>query len=170
MSTCPIGQQANLRIGLFLLDDSIDLSKQGEPQAPWHRIVGSSMGRTTSRTGCAYSKGSAERAGGQRRSREGWRRQAEAPVHKRTLKLIRVLRNAGVMQDGLVSPVEKGTPQGPAFSPWRAANQARAAVSLGAMPFAAANGESKGFCQVVGDQPASCGSMLVLADFAKSVG
>ena len=31
---------------------------------------------------------------------------------KRVLKLIRAFLNAGVMEDGLVSPVDEGTPQG----------------------------------------------------------
>ena len=36
---------------------------------------------------------------------------------KRVLKLIRVFLNAGVMEDGLVRPVEEGTPQGSPLSP-----------------------------------------------------
>ena len=36
---------------------------------------------------------------------------------KRVLKLIRAYLNAGVMENGLVSPVEKGTPQGGPLSP-----------------------------------------------------
>jgi RNA-directed DNA polymerase len=31
---------------------------------------------------------------------------------KRVLKLIRAFLNAGVMEDGLVRPVDEGTPQG----------------------------------------------------------
>jgi hypothetical protein len=36
---------------------------------------------------------------------------------KRVLKLIRAFLNAGVMEDGLVSPVDEGTPQGGRFRP-----------------------------------------------------
>jgi RNA-directed DNA polymerase len=36
---------------------------------------------------------------------------------KRVLKLIRAFLNAGVMEDGLVSPVDEGTPQGGPLSP-----------------------------------------------------
>ena len=36
---------------------------------------------------------------------------------KRLLKLIRALLNAGVMENGLVSPSEEGTPQGGPLSP-----------------------------------------------------
>jgi RNA-directed DNA polymerase len=36
---------------------------------------------------------------------------------KRVLKLIRAYLNAGVMENGLVSPIEKGTPQGGPLSP-----------------------------------------------------
>jgi RNA-directed DNA polymerase len=36
---------------------------------------------------------------------------------KRMLKLIRAFLNAGVMEDGLVSPVDEGTPQGGPLSP-----------------------------------------------------
>ena len=37
---------------------------------------------------------------------------------KRLLKLIRAFLNAGVMEDGLVSPTDEGTPQGGPLSPW----------------------------------------------------
>jgi len=37
---------------------------------------------------------------------------AERVGDKRVLKLIRAFLNAGVMEDGLVSPVDEGTPQG----------------------------------------------------------
>ncbi len=36
---------------------------------------------------------------------------------KRVLKLLRAFLNAGVMENGLVSPVDEGTPQGGALSP-----------------------------------------------------
>jgi RNA-directed DNA polymerase len=36
---------------------------------------------------------------------------------KRVLKLIRAFRNAGVMENGLVRPVDEGTPQGGPLSP-----------------------------------------------------
>ena len=36
---------------------------------------------------------------------------------KRVLKLIRAFLNAGVMEDGLVSPMDEGTPQGGPLSP-----------------------------------------------------
>ena len=37
---------------------------------------------------------------------------AERVGDKRVLKLIRAFLNAGVMEDGLVRPVDEGTPQG----------------------------------------------------------
>jgi RNA-directed DNA polymerase len=43
---------------------------------------------------------------------------AERVADKRMLKLIRAFLEAGVMEDGLVSPVEEGTPQGGPLSPW----------------------------------------------------
>ncbi len=42
---------------------------------------------------------------------------AERVSDKRLLKLIRALLTAGVMEDGLVSPVDEGTPQGGPWSP-----------------------------------------------------
>jgi len=42
---------------------------------------------------------------------------AERVDDKRVLKLIRAYLNAGVMEDGLVSPTEEGTPQGGPLSP-----------------------------------------------------
>jgi RNA-directed DNA polymerase len=42
---------------------------------------------------------------------------AERVSDKRMLKLIRVFLRAGVMEDGLVSPVDEGTPQGGPLSP-----------------------------------------------------
>src|SRR6266478_208311 len=42
---------------------------------------------------------------------------AERVADKRMLKLIRAFLKAGVMEDGLVSPVEEGTPQGGPLSP-----------------------------------------------------
>jgi RNA-directed DNA polymerase len=36
---------------------------------------------------------------------------------KRVLKLIRAFLKAGVMEDGLVSPVDEGTPQGGVLTP-----------------------------------------------------
>ncbi|HEV2731741.1 MAG TPA: group II intron reverse transcriptase/maturase [Terriglobales bacterium] len=42
---------------------------------------------------------------------------AERVADKRMLKLIRAFLEAGVMEDGLVSPVEEGTPQGGPLSP-----------------------------------------------------
>jgi RNA-directed DNA polymerase len=45
-------------------------------------------------------------------------RVAERVADKRVLKLIGAFLNAGVMEDGLVRPVEEGTPQGPAFAPF----------------------------------------------------
>ncbi len=42
---------------------------------------------------------------------------AEAVSDKRVLKLIRAFLNAGVMEDGLVRPVDEGTPQGGPLSP-----------------------------------------------------
>jgi RNA-directed DNA polymerase len=44
-------------------------------------------------------------------------RVAERVADKRVLKLIRAFLNAGVMEDGLVSPVDEGTPQGGPLSP-----------------------------------------------------
>ena len=44
-------------------------------------------------------------------------RVAERIADKRVLKLIRAFLNAGVMEDGLVRPVEEGTPQGGPLSP-----------------------------------------------------
>jgi RNA-directed DNA polymerase len=43
---------------------------------------------------------------------------AERVSDKRLLKLIRAFLTAGVMEGGLVSPVEEGTPQGGPLSPW----------------------------------------------------
>jgi RNA-directed DNA polymerase len=42
---------------------------------------------------------------------------AERVADKRMLKLIRAFLEAGVMEDGLVSPVDEGTPQGGPLSP-----------------------------------------------------
>jgi len=42
---------------------------------------------------------------------------AERISDKRMLKLIRAFLQAGVMEDGLVSPVDEGTPQGGPLSP-----------------------------------------------------
>ncbi|HZC80924.1 MAG TPA: reverse transcriptase domain-containing protein [Nitrospiraceae bacterium] len=42
---------------------------------------------------------------------------AKRVADKRMLKLIRALLEAGVMEDGLVSPVDEGTPQGGPLSP-----------------------------------------------------
>ena len=42
---------------------------------------------------------------------------AERVSDKRMLKLIRAFLTAGVMEDGLVSPVDEGTPQGGPLSP-----------------------------------------------------
>jgi RNA-directed DNA polymerase len=42
---------------------------------------------------------------------------AKRIIDKRVLKLIRAYLNAGVMEDGLVSPMEEGTPQGGPLSP-----------------------------------------------------
>jgi RNA-directed DNA polymerase len=44
-------------------------------------------------------------------------RVAERVADKRVLKLIRAFLNAGVMEDGLVRPVDEGTPQGGPLSP-----------------------------------------------------
>ena len=44
-------------------------------------------------------------------------RVAERVTDKRVLKLIRAFLNAGVMEDGLVSPTDEGTPQGGPLSP-----------------------------------------------------
>jgi len=43
---------------------------------------------------------------------------AERVADKRMLKLIRAFLKAGVMEDGLVSPVDEGTPEGGPLSPW----------------------------------------------------
>jgi RNA-directed DNA polymerase len=42
---------------------------------------------------------------------------AKRVTDQRVLKLLRALRTAGVMENGLVSPVEEGTPQGGPLSP-----------------------------------------------------
>src|ERR1700726_4954070 len=44
-------------------------------------------------------------------------RVAARVTDKRVLKLIRAFLNAGVMENGLVSPVDEGTPQGGPLSP-----------------------------------------------------
>src|SRR5215510_7142526 len=44
-------------------------------------------------------------------------RVAARVADKRVLKLIRAFLNAGVMEDGLVRPVDEGTPQGGPLSP-----------------------------------------------------
>jgi RNA-directed DNA polymerase len=44
-------------------------------------------------------------------------RVAERVADKRVLKLIRAFLNAGVMEDGLVRPIDEGTPQGGPLSP-----------------------------------------------------
>src|SRR6516162_9691799 len=44
-------------------------------------------------------------------------RVAARVTDKRVLKLIRAFLKAGVMEDGLVSPVDEGTPQGGPLSP-----------------------------------------------------
>ena len=44
-------------------------------------------------------------------------RMAKRVNDKRVLKLIRAFLNAGVMEDGLVSPADEGTPQGGPLSP-----------------------------------------------------
>ena len=43
---------------------------------------------------------------------------AKRVADKRMLKLMRAFLEAGVMEDGLVSPVDEGTPQGGPLSPW----------------------------------------------------
>jgi RNA-directed DNA polymerase len=43
---------------------------------------------------------------------------AKRVADKRRLKLIPAFLEAGVMEDGWVSPVEEGTPQGGPLSPW----------------------------------------------------
>src|SRR5215831_12220918 len=50
---------------------------------------------------------------------------------KRLLKLIRAFLNAGVMEGGLVLPVDEGTPQGGPLSPLPRKLVHAAAVSLG---------------------------------------
>ena len=44
-------------------------------------------------------------------------RVAERVRDKRMLKLIRAFLEAGVLEDGLVSPIDEGTPQGGPLSP-----------------------------------------------------
>jgi RNA-directed DNA polymerase len=46
-------------------------------------------------------------------------RVAARVTDKRVLKLIRAFLKSGVMEDGLVSPVDEGTPQGGPLSPPR---------------------------------------------------
>jgi RNA-directed DNA polymerase len=52
---------------------------------------------------------------------EGYRWTVDIDLEKffeRLLKLIRAFLNAGVMENGLVSPTDEGTPQGGPLSPW----------------------------------------------------
>ena len=42
---------------------------------------------------------------------------AERVTDKRVLRLIRAFLNAGVMEDGLVRPIDEGTPQGGPLTP-----------------------------------------------------
>ena len=44
-------------------------------------------------------------------------RVATRETEKRVLKLIRAFLKSGVMEDGLVSPVDEGTPQGGPLTP-----------------------------------------------------
>ena len=44
-------------------------------------------------------------------------RVATRVTDKRVLKLIRAFLKAGVMEDGLVSPMDEGTPQGGPLAP-----------------------------------------------------
>ena len=44
-------------------------------------------------------------------------RVAQRVADKRVLKIIRTFLNAGVIEDGLVRPIDEGTPQGGPLSP-----------------------------------------------------
>ena len=55
---------------------------------------------------------------------------AERVADKRTLKLIRAFLEAGVMEDGLVSPIDEGNPPG---GPLSQANESSAAIALKAI-------------------------------------
>ena len=82
---------------------------------------------------------------------------AKRVADKRILKLIRGFLNAGVMEDGLVSPTEEGTPQGGPLSPllsnlmldeldrnWRSAAIASCATPTTATSMCAVSGRASG--------------------------
>jgi hypothetical protein len=60
----------------------------------------------------------ADRASSRTRDGMRWTRQRRRVPDKRVLKLIRAFLNAGVLEDGLVRPVDEGTPQGGPLSPF----------------------------------------------------
>jgi hypothetical protein len=67
------------------------------------------------------------------------------------LKLIRAFLNAGVMEDGLVSPVDEGTPQGGPLSPILSnlATAANIDVAVVGVPAKAVTASGQFFVEVV---------------------
>ncbi len=82
---------------------------------------------------------------------------ARRVADKRVLKLVRAFLTAGVMENGLVGPVEEGTPQGGPLSPllsnlvldeliesWNGASTASCGMRTTATSTSAANGQASG--------------------------